>query len=244
MKFLIIFVFFLNIKFILNAQEPQQLFVQGNKLYEEQKYEQAIENYERIIQEFKINDANLYYNLANCYYRINKLGKAILNYECALRLKPRDEDIIYNLNFLRTLINDVPETNIFYNVFNIFTAKELSIISTVLYILFILGLILIIQIKNKNIYILKLTVYILLFLVLFFGVWTVSKIKNDTKKIGIVIQAPCDVYNGPGEDYSIGFSLNEGKKIIILGEKDNWYAIGLPKEKLKGWAKKDFIEKI
>ena len=42
----------------------------------------------------------LYYNLGNCYFKLHNLPAAILSYERARRLAPRDEDIAYNLRLL------------------------------------------------------------------------------------------------------------------------------------------------
>jgi len=41
----------------------------------------------------------VYYNLGNACFRQGKLGFAILNYEQARRLAPRDPDILANLRF-------------------------------------------------------------------------------------------------------------------------------------------------
>lgn len=46
-------------------------------------------------------NANVYYNLGNCAYVQGRLGRAVAAYERARRLKPRDSDIVENLNFVR-----------------------------------------------------------------------------------------------------------------------------------------------
>ena len=61
---------------------------------------------------------------------------------------------------------------------------------------------------------------------------------------GVVISGPADVRNGPGMENSVGFTLPEGRKIIVLSEKDEWAAIGLAAEGLKGWVEKKYIDKI
>lgn len=89
------------------AQEgpiPQYAFIQGNILYKENKYPQAIEKYESIITQ-GIESGNLYYNLGNCYFKEGELGKALLNYERARRFIPADSDLKSNYDYARALLN-------------------------------------------------------------------------------------------------------------------------------------------
>lgn len=48
------------------------------------------------------------YNLGNCLYQAGELPRALLCYERALRLAPRDSDILENLNLVRRKL-DLPE---------------------------------------------------------------------------------------------------------------------------------------
>ncbi len=84
-------------------------FEQGNDLYSQGQFEEAIESYKSIL-ETNIESAELYFNMANAYYKIGKLPESILNYERALLLKPHDKDIIYNRDLAATQITDKIET--------------------------------------------------------------------------------------------------------------------------------------
>lgn len=68
-------------------------FRDGNALYDAGRFPEAAVAYERI----EPKTAHVYFNLGNAYYRQEKLGLAVLNYERALRLAPRDPDIQANL---------------------------------------------------------------------------------------------------------------------------------------------------
>ena len=50
--------------------------------------------------------------------------------------------------------------------------------------------------------------------------------------------------NGPGEDYSIAFTIPEGEEVIVIQEKNLWYEVGVKDQGIKGWIKKEEIEKI
>ena len=84
----------------LRAQE--QLFEEGNRLYQQEDYQGALDNYLRI-REAGFESPDLYYNIGNAYFKTNELGRAILYYERARRLAPSDADILANLDLARSM---------------------------------------------------------------------------------------------------------------------------------------------
>jgi tetratricopeptide (TPR) repeat protein len=78
----------------------ETLFQQGNEAYSRGDYEQAIAHYEELSAAAGLSPGVLY-NLANSYAQAGKIGRAVLNYERALRLDPADSDIAGNLELLR-----------------------------------------------------------------------------------------------------------------------------------------------
>ena len=109
---LILTVLLLVLSGMLYAQvtDPAELFSKANKHYENSEYEEAISLYEEVTSR-DIADKVLYYNLGNAYYRTENLGKALLYYERALKLSPRDEDIQYNIEFIRSLKSRIRYNN-------------------------------------------------------------------------------------------------------------------------------------
>ena len=83
-----------------SGQSAETLFQQGNELYGQGKFQEALQIYSRIIAEDGFSGP-LLYNLANCYAQTGRTGQAILNYERALRLSPGDSDSKGNLDLLR-----------------------------------------------------------------------------------------------------------------------------------------------
>ena len=78
----------------------QASYRDANAAYENGQYQQAVERYEQIVG--SIRNGVVHYNLGNAYFRLGKRGKAILNYERAKRLMPRDKDTSFNLKVART----------------------------------------------------------------------------------------------------------------------------------------------
>src|SRR5439155_26228316 len=70
-------------------------FKAANALYDAGKFAEAASAYEKI----EPKTASVYFNLGNACFRQDKLGWAVLNYERARRLEPRDPDILANLKF-------------------------------------------------------------------------------------------------------------------------------------------------
>ncbi|MBI5023959.1 MAG: tetratricopeptide repeat protein [Candidatus Omnitrophica bacterium] len=79
-------------------------FMTAAAAYRAEDYDKAVAAYEAILRGGKESGA-LYYNLGNSYFKKGSLGKAILNYERARRLIPRDGDLNFNLAYARSKAN-------------------------------------------------------------------------------------------------------------------------------------------
>jgi tetratricopeptide (TPR) repeat protein len=77
----------------------------GNKRYQDGDFAGALDAYEVVIQA-GFESADLHYNLGNAYFKVGDLGRSILSYERALRLRPRDPDARANLELARSLTAD------------------------------------------------------------------------------------------------------------------------------------------
>ena len=85
---------------------------QGDEAYADARYTDAITIYESVLAKQGAS-LSLYYNLGNAYYRNNQPGKAILNYERALRIDANDEDAKANLEFVQSRIVDkIPQDEV------------------------------------------------------------------------------------------------------------------------------------
>mgnify|MGYP000975910375 CR=1 FL=1 len=98
-------------------------------IYENEQYETAASTYEQLENDY--SHEYLYLNLGNSYYRMGELGNAVWAYEKAYSIAPRDQDIIYNLNFVRSQVRDriIPPDNFSKAFFsNIFISTTVSFI--------------------------------------------------------------------------------------------------------------------
>lgn len=87
------------------AAAQEAFFDEGNRLYQEGDFAGAVEMYERILAG-GLESGELHYNLGNAWFRLGELGPAILHYERARRIMPRDDDLLANLALARSLTVD------------------------------------------------------------------------------------------------------------------------------------------
>ena len=80
-------------------------FDEGNQLYKEGRYEEAIASYERA-RSLGYTSGLLNYNLGNAYYRSDELGQAIRFYEKAKVYIPESEELAHNLSIAKAQTKD------------------------------------------------------------------------------------------------------------------------------------------
>lgn len=93
---------------LLSDPENERIqFNVGNTRYQKKKYEEAIQDYQKVIgtEDFKL-EQQAYYNLGNTLYKMGKLPESILAYQQALKLNPNDIDAKYNLEYVRRKLKE------------------------------------------------------------------------------------------------------------------------------------------
>jgi tetratricopeptide (TPR) repeat protein len=81
---------------------PQTTFFHANAAYRDGRYAEAATEYEHI-RASGFASGNVYFNLGNAYFKAGDSGRAILNYERAERMLPRDPDVAANLTYARSV---------------------------------------------------------------------------------------------------------------------------------------------
>ena len=222
----------------------QDIFSQANLFYEEKEYDKAIAEYKKILEK-KVESGNLYYNLGNCYFKKGQLGKAILNYEKALRLIPRDRDLEANYKYACSLIRgNIPRSRrgfTFYinNLFKWFTIDELTIFSSFIYLCILAVIIGSLYIK----WIKRYRGLILVFLggIFIFILWGINRKVSLIQKEAIVIAEKVEVKFEPLEHATTYFTAYEGMKLRVMASGDGWQKVKRADGK-KGWVRKERIE--
>ena len=87
------------------SASTDSLYIRAVALYEEGKFELALESWQKIV-ESGYESPELYYNMGNAAFRSNSIGYSALYYEKALKLDPSMEDAAHNLEFLSRYKSD------------------------------------------------------------------------------------------------------------------------------------------
>ncbi|KPL00490.1 MAG: hypothetical protein AMJ91_04590 [candidate division Zixibacteria bacterium SM23_73_3] len=230
-----------------NLESASVLLKKGNQNYEEAKFDQSIQEYEKIL-DLGIKNSRVFYNLGNAYFRQNQLGKSILNYRRALVLQPRDEDAKANLSFVKLFTLDKieeqkinPFSNMLHWFLNLWSLDEFALLASFFYTLSMaLGILMIFRRSKRY---LRLVFVTLLILLVIFGSSLFAKIYLESLDYGVVVVPRVEVRSGPGEDFILQFTGHEGLEFRVDEKTERWYRISLPNG-IKGWIPKEAVEII
>jgi tetratricopeptide (TPR) repeat protein len=232
-----------------NHSLADSLFEQGNKAYEEENFDKAVDYYNQIIN-YGLENHKVYYNLANAYFRENQLGRAIANYHRASEFAPRDEDILANLEYVKMFVVDKikgPSPNFLIEgidkILGFWTLNELNLIFVVSYfLLFILLILWIFSKTRKGAF--NAAILILTFIFILSGISFGLKLYDvSMARRGVVIADKVDIKSGPGEDWTSQFTAHQGLELVIKGKTEGWYQVS-PSNQVIGWVPEGTVEKI
>lgn len=233
------------------AQTPDSLFTAANKLYQQEKYIEALDQYQKIEKQ-DLESASLYFNMANIYYRTNQVAPAVYYYEKALKLDPNDKDIRVNLEFANRMILDniepLPKSlwqKFMESTVLRFTYETWSKISVALAFMFAL-LFLMYHFsystgKKRVYFITSILSVILVTTSLFFAYRNKHHVNITVEAIIFSVAAP--VKNAPTNSSDVYFELHEGTKVLILETLDNWKKIKIADGKM-GWIDSSALKEI
>lgn len=209
------------------------LFEQSQQDYHNGKYSESIIKLEKLLTQSE-SSGEVLFNLANSYMQDGQLGNAIFNYHKANELMPRDGDINYNLKFAQNKIVDkvIDNQAIISTIFP-FSLFELSLILSVLIILFVC--LNIIVLFNKNDWLRWGRNLALSLIILFIVPLTYNYLFKE--RFGVVIAENANVYSGTGRNNVKLFTLHEGTKFSMKSSHkyNGWIRITIDQNK-KGWV--------
>ncbi len=246
-------IFFLILLIGVNglAQNLDSLFVEANKLYQQESYIEALKLYEEI-ESNHVESGELFYNMANIYYKTNQVAPSIYYYEKALQLDPNDKDISFNLSFAQRMILDNIEalpkslgqrfrdSIILRFTYNTWAkiAVGLAFLFSVLFLLYHFSY----STSKKRIYfITSILSVIFVSLSVFFAFKNYTYIKSTY--YGIIFASQTKIKSAPTISSDVNFELHEGTKVQILESLDNWKKIKIADGKT-GWMNEEDLKEL
>lgn len=236
---------------LLTASDLDTLMQRANQLYQDKLYEDAIENYEQVLEQGYSSTA-LFYNLGNAYYRSGQLGFSILNYERGLKLDPDNTDLLYNLQIVkaRTVdrIKEVPQIFViewWVSIITLFSAFTWQIILVMFYLILIVSITIFFITKSGKVQ--RYSIYsatIGLIGVILFTIILFANIRRETSKdFAIITKNTVAAKQSPNDSSNDLFVIHEGLKVAIINEFNDWVEIELFDGNV-GWLPKTTLESI
>ena len=228
-------------------RQTVELYRQGNLLYEGGKYAEAGRTYERIIER-GIRNGHVYYNLGNAYYKQDQIGRAILAYERASRLMPRDPDLKSNLDLANERTIDQIAVDVPWfgrQALDAVTVNQVTVAATAAGFLMSLALVCyLLAVRQRTRfaagYALLATSLVLLMAI---GFMSIKIYDVQANRSGIVLSPAAVVRTSPDLSSEPVFTLHEGAKVQLVEHRDDWTRIRLPDGK-NGWLSVKDLEGI
>lgn len=232
----------------INAQNDT-VFNEGNTLYNQGKYAEAIKKYEALLDKNE-HAVALYFNLANAHYKLNNISPSVYYFEKAKLLSTDDKDIENNLVFAQNMtvdaIDTLPEvgfSRIFKDIVNTFSSDswaKLAISGILVFVLFFLLYHFTSATSQKRV---AFVISVLGFLVAVFSL-VIAFQKNNLEiknNPAIVFAQESRVKADPNNTSEEVFRLHEGTKVQVLESYENWCKIEIA-DKTTGWIPSEDVK--
>lgn len=240
------------------VQTESQLTMMADSAYTADNYILAEALYSEAISRFGTS-STLFYNLGNAYYRQGNLGKAIVNYERALKLDPTNADASANLEFVKGKIADrqLDESSILDRLWgNLVTglkADTWAWVSIILFALFLAGALT--YLFSSVVIVKKVSFFggIIVFVVCALSIVISFAASNHatTDRYAVVLPPSAQLSTTPREarnQSEEAFLLHEGTKVEIVDSVTSnvdgkWYEVLVGPGK-RAWIKATDVERI
>jgi len=224
-------------------------FEQGNEFFVAEDFRKAKEVYMAVVKSGMVSP-ELYFNLGNAFFRLGDYPSAILYYERAKRLAPKDSEILMNLGITNTRITDKFEVmpDVFFihwwkTFSGVFSRDGWAVVFLCLVFIGVLCLawyFLVLTYREK-----KLAFYVFLLFMFLSGTAfgaALQQHREQTREQGIIMKTKVEVSSSPQTIRPI-FEIHGGTKVDILDELGGYYRIRVP-DGNNGWIPKGDLSRI
>jgi hypothetical protein len=218
----------------------ENAFDEANKLYEQGKYGEAANGYEKILQSGQVSAAVLY-NLGNAFFKSGQLGRAIATYRRAQQVAPRDPDLRANLLFARNQTQGPTlGTSKWQGWLKRLTLNEWTLLAVgAFWVTFILLAVEQWRPRWKSV----LRNYVIVFvLATTLSCVCVGAALYQHYSVGtaVVITQDAPLHNGPLDESPAPVTLHDGAELRVLDHKDAWVQVS-PDPLRIGWVRKEQV---
>ncbi|MFT5374042.1 MAG: tetratricopeptide (TPR) repeat protein [Candidatus Latescibacterota bacterium] len=226
------------------------LYNEANSHYRNGDFASAQRAYMQVVDS-GVRDARLFYNLGNAHFKLQHLGEAILWYERAYRLDPRDEDIAANLLFANQVKVDRdeeekgnPVTFFVIDAFFFPTLSELTLLFGMGWFgLFALGAWRLLN-RSAGGSLWLVTILVCGGVAAAGGSWLGMRSYQHAHAVSaIVVAEMVTARSGPDATQTEVFSMHEGTKVSVVRGEGGWVLVRL-QNGLGGWVQTEQVDII
>ncbi len=235
-----------------SAVAQVEFYQEGNRLYQEGDFEDALANYLRVV-DAGFESGEVYYNIGNTYFKLGDLAQSILYYERARRLLPGDEDVQANLELARSLtvdeIEPLPRFWLFSGLEWWVDLLPRTLLIAVVATSYLVGTgVVLLLILKRGVRLVRWGRRIALasgVVFLLFGLnLAVREFDVGRAQEAVVLQPQVDVKSAPLDDETLTvFTVHEGTKVRIDRLSEEWAEVVLEDGRV-GWVPVGALERI
>ncbi len=228
------------------ARSADARFTQANALAEQGDLAGAEKLYTGLLNQ-DLGTAPVYFNLGNLYVRQGRLGDALLAYERAHWLAPRDSDMAYNLKIVGDLakIKDLdfsvpPWQQALQGLFQIMTAQEIMVLAVVFY-WSLIGMVILWLLWPRSFGILKRWSVVIAALLLLTILWGAARTAEPLWwQRAVVLSDQAALRLRPYPKAETVLNLPAGLRLTVLEQEEAWIKVALDSSH-QGWVKRQAL---
>lgn len=229
----------------MSRTDAEAMFREANGSYRRQDFKAAYQQY-RSLTDGGIVSSHLYYNVGNAAARLGKTSEAVLFYEKARELSPRDANIEFNLgkvapaeNRSRAFVLLVP----FSWALNELSLREWVGVFLVVFMAWgVVGALYFVWRKKPAARVALASVSIMLLIV--GGFAAMRFYRAEFVQCSVVMKKDTAVFSGPGEGFASIARLREGVKVRSHGFSDPKWTLVTLNDGRQGYMLKSMLQPI
>jgi tetratricopeptide (TPR) repeat protein len=225
----------------LALAQTDDRFARANDEFAKGDFQAAIKDYRALVDEGQWSAA-LFYNLGNAYFRTKDFGHAILNYERALELDPRQPEAAANLALARdeSRALELQQTH-WDSLLKRVSPNQLTVAAVVAFWIAMIAFAVRIITRRRSA--LTIAAAILALGVTLVSGLVVYRIESLRQPMAIVIAPDVQARLATADNASSVLQLPPGSEIRVLSQRGDWVYALLPNN-LRGWIPTNRIEPV
>ena len=219
---------------------PSDAFDAANKLYAQGEFTKAAGAYEALLQNGQASEA-IYFNLGNAFFKAGQLGRAIVAYHQAERLRPRDPDLRANLQFARNQVQGPtlsPTT--WQKWLGRLNVNEWTVLASVALWSCFLSLALLQWRPWLKPALRSYVIGLVAITLLVCGCMAAALLETAPGRLAVAVKPQSAVRQGPMDESQNAFTIQDGAELRVLDQKDDWLQVTTDPRRI-GWVRKDHL---